>query len=263
MSPVQPGEVRRALRPEPARARRPARLRAPEARRGHPSRHHPLEPPAVLRLLPRELHAALRPGRPGRRRARRPGHELADEPRRHRARGGGDGLAPAAGRPVRRPSPASSRTRPAPPRLVALLCARERTTGHGQVRGGLQARAAPLAVYASEQAHSSIDKAALLAGFGRENLRLLPTDEAHALRPRRARGRAPPRRRRRQAPLRRRRHGRHHRHHRARPRGRASASSPAHTGPGSTSTPPSPAPPWPVPSCAGCGTASTRPTRSS
>ena len=67
--------------------------------------------------------------------------------------------------------------------LVALLCARERTTGHGQARGGLQAEAAPLVVYASEMAHSSIEKAALLAGFGRENLRLLPTDEAHALRP--------------------------------------------------------------------------------
>ena len=67
--------------------------------------------------------------------------------------------------------------------LVALLCARERTTGHGQVRGGLQAEAAPLTVYASEMAHSSIEKAALLAGFGRENLRLLPTDETHALRP--------------------------------------------------------------------------------
>ncbi len=67
--------------------------------------------------------------------------------------------------------------------LVALLCARERTTAHGQARGGLQAESAPLTVYASEMAHSSIDKAALLAGFGRENLRLLPTDEAHALRP--------------------------------------------------------------------------------
>ena len=67
--------------------------------------------------------------------------------------------------------------------LVALLCARERTTGHGQARGGLQAEATPLVVYASEMAHSSIEKAALLAGFGRENLRLLPSDEAHALRP--------------------------------------------------------------------------------
>ncbi|HZJ56498.1 MAG TPA: aminotransferase class V-fold PLP-dependent enzyme [Myxococcaceae bacterium] len=67
--------------------------------------------------------------------------------------------------------------------LVALLCARERTTGHGQGRGGLQAETAPLTVYASEMAHSSIEKAALLAGLGRDNLRLLPTDEAHALRP--------------------------------------------------------------------------------
>ena len=67
--------------------------------------------------------------------------------------------------------------------LVALLCARERTTGHSQARGGLQAEPSALTVYASEMAHSSIEKAALLAGFGRENLRLLPTDEAHALRP--------------------------------------------------------------------------------
>ncbi|HVP62261.1 MAG TPA: pyridoxal-dependent decarboxylase [Myxococcaceae bacterium] len=67
--------------------------------------------------------------------------------------------------------------------LVALLCARERTTAHGQVRGGLQAEPAPLTVYASEMAHSSIEKAALLAGFGRDNLRLLPTDAHHALGP--------------------------------------------------------------------------------
>ncbi len=67
--------------------------------------------------------------------------------------------------------------------LVALLCARERTTGHGQTRGGLQAEPAPLTVYASEMAHSSIEKAAVLAGFGRENLQLLPTDENHALLP--------------------------------------------------------------------------------
>jgi aromatic-L-amino-acid decarboxylase len=66
--------------------------------------------------------------------------------------------------------------------LVALLCARERATGHSQTRGGLQAEAAPLVVYASEQSHSSVEKAALLAGFGRKNIRAIGTDERFALR---------------------------------------------------------------------------------
>jgi aromatic-L-amino-acid/L-tryptophan decarboxylase len=67
--------------------------------------------------------------------------------------------------------------------FCALLCARERTTGFSQNRGGLQAEDAPLVVYASDQAHSSIQKGALLAGFGAAHLRLVETDEAHALRP--------------------------------------------------------------------------------
>ena len=66
--------------------------------------------------------------------------------------------------------------------FCALLCARERTTAFGQDRGGLQSEDAPLVVYASDQAHSSVPKAALLAGFGAEHLRLVETDEAHALR---------------------------------------------------------------------------------
>ncbi len=66
--------------------------------------------------------------------------------------------------------------------LVALLCARERATDHGAARGGLQAEPQPLVVYSSEHNHSSIEKAVLLAGFGRENLRLIPTDRDHALR---------------------------------------------------------------------------------
>jgi aromatic-L-amino-acid decarboxylase len=65
--------------------------------------------------------------------------------------------------------------------LVALLCARERATGLSQGRGGLQEGQPPLVVYASEMAHSSVEKAALLAGFGRDFVRFLPTDEAHAL----------------------------------------------------------------------------------
>jgi aromatic-L-amino-acid decarboxylase len=66
--------------------------------------------------------------------------------------------------------------------LVALLCARERTTGFGLARGGLQAEAKPLVVYASAHAHSSVDKAALLAGFGRENIHLVPHDDGYAMR---------------------------------------------------------------------------------
>ncbi|WP_317847392.1 DOPA decarboxylase [Pseudomonas sp. HTZ2] len=67
--------------------------------------------------------------------------------------------------------------------LVALICARERATDYALVRGGLQAQAKPLVVYVSAHAHSSVDKAALLAGFGRQNIRLIPTDEHFAMRP--------------------------------------------------------------------------------
>lgn len=66
--------------------------------------------------------------------------------------------------------------------LCALICARERTSNHEQVRKGLQSNQGPMVVYASDQAHSSIEKATLLAGFGKEHLRLIPTDEEHALR---------------------------------------------------------------------------------
>src|SRR5262249_33103130 len=66
--------------------------------------------------------------------------------------------------------------------LVALLCARERTTGYSLGRGGLQAESQPLTVYTSAQSHSSVDKAALLAGFGRMNIRVVPHDAACAMR---------------------------------------------------------------------------------
>src|SRR5712671_4341842 len=65
--------------------------------------------------------------------------------------------------------------------LCALLCARERALGFAG--GGLQGAPAALTVYASDQAHSSIEKAVRLAGFGSDHLRLVPTDDQHALRP--------------------------------------------------------------------------------
>ena len=66
--------------------------------------------------------------------------------------------------------------------LVALICARERASKFALGRGGLQGEDRALVVYASAHAHSSVDKAALLAGFGRENMRLVPSDEKNAMR---------------------------------------------------------------------------------
>ena len=67
--------------------------------------------------------------------------------------------------------------------LVALLCARERASSFSLDHGGLQGEDRPLVVYASAHAHSSVDKAALLAGFGRTHVHLVPSDEDNAMRP--------------------------------------------------------------------------------
>lgn len=67
--------------------------------------------------------------------------------------------------------------------LLALLCARERATGYSLSRGGLQAETQPLVVYTSGHSHSSVEKAALLAGFGRENLRVIEPDAQYGMRP--------------------------------------------------------------------------------
>ena len=67
--------------------------------------------------------------------------------------------------------------------LVALICARERASNYSLVKGGLQKLSSPLVVYVSAHAHSSVDKAALLAGFGRDHVRLVPADGEFAMRP--------------------------------------------------------------------------------
>lgn len=66
--------------------------------------------------------------------------------------------------------------------LVALLSARERATGGVSGTDGFAGRS-PLAVYASAEAHSSVDKAVKLAGYGLAWLRRIETDERFALRP--------------------------------------------------------------------------------
>jgi aromatic-L-amino-acid decarboxylase len=67
--------------------------------------------------------------------------------------------------------------------LVALICARERLTDYSLAQGGLQDGHRPLIVYLSRETHSSVEKAALLAGFGRHYLRFVETDAAYAIDP--------------------------------------------------------------------------------
>jgi aromatic-L-amino-acid/L-tryptophan decarboxylase len=64
--------------------------------------------------------------------------------------------------------------------LCALLAARERATGFVSNRTGLNRQ---LVAYASNQAHSSVEKAVGIAGLGRDNLRLIEVDSRFALRP--------------------------------------------------------------------------------
>jgi aromatic-L-amino-acid decarboxylase len=64
--------------------------------------------------------------------------------------------------------------------LCALLAAREQATNFASNRRGCDGK---LVAYTSSQAHSSLEKAAQIAGIGRENLRLIEVDENFALRP--------------------------------------------------------------------------------
>jgi aromatic-L-amino-acid decarboxylase len=65
--------------------------------------------------------------------------------------------------------------------LLALVSARERSTNYSAERGGLQSAPAPLVIYTSTEAHSSVLKAAALAGFGRDNVRRVSVDRDFAM----------------------------------------------------------------------------------
>jgi aromatic-L-amino-acid decarboxylase len=65
--------------------------------------------------------------------------------------------------------------------LCALIAARERATVGESNRMGCDGS---LVGYASSQCHSSIEKAFMMAGIGRSNLRLVAADERFAMRPR-------------------------------------------------------------------------------
>lgn len=64
--------------------------------------------------------------------------------------------------------------------LTAMATARERATGWRSNRVGVRE---PLVAYASTQAHSSVEKAAMVCGIGRENVRAVAVDRVYAMRP--------------------------------------------------------------------------------
>jgi aromatic-L-amino-acid decarboxylase len=64
--------------------------------------------------------------------------------------------------------------------LCALLAARERATNYASNQKGCEGR---IVAYASTQTHSSLQKAAMIAGIGISNLRLIEVDEKFAMRP--------------------------------------------------------------------------------
>jgi aromatic-L-amino-acid decarboxylase len=68
--------------------------------------------------------------------------------------------------------------------LIALAAARE-ATGIDAAAEGIAGRSdvPALRVYASQEAHSSVDKACMTLGLGRASLVKIPTDDAFALRP--------------------------------------------------------------------------------
>ncbi len=60
--------------------------------------------------------------------------------------------------------------------VVALILARERASQFSKNGPGLQGLPAPLVVYSTAQAHSSIAKAVQVAGLGNDNLRMIAED---------------------------------------------------------------------------------------
>jgi aromatic-L-amino-acid/L-tryptophan decarboxylase len=64
--------------------------------------------------------------------------------------------------------------------LCALLAARERATNYASNKRGCDGK---IVAYCSTQTHSSLEKAAMIAGIGIDNLRLIEVDENLAMRP--------------------------------------------------------------------------------
>src|ERR1044071_6816839 len=64
--------------------------------------------------------------------------------------------------------------------LCAMIAARERSTANRSNHVGCDGK---VVAYTSTQAHSSIEKAAMIAGIGRDNVRLIPVNDSFAMQP--------------------------------------------------------------------------------
>ncbi|RMG03762.1 MAG: aminotransferase class V-fold PLP-dependent enzyme [Acidobacteria bacterium] len=67
--------------------------------------------------------------------------------------------------------------------LHALAMARQRIAPETRENGLLDSNLPPLRLYCSEHAHSSVDKAAILMGFGKKSIVKIPTDELFRMNP--------------------------------------------------------------------------------
>jgi aromatic-L-amino-acid decarboxylase len=67
--------------------------------------------------------------------------------------------------------------------LCALLAAREQATEGAANTAGLTSLGKQLTLYTSDQSHSSIEKAVMVSGIGRENLRIIKSDHTGAMIP--------------------------------------------------------------------------------
>ena len=66
--------------------------------------------------------------------------------------------------------------------LTALAVARDTFLGDGARKEGVQGRTSPLILYVSEEAHSSIDKAAVILGLGLDHVRHIACDDNFRIR---------------------------------------------------------------------------------
>ena len=120
----------------------------------------------------------LRQHRPWRDRAR-----VAVEPGAHRSRRGHDRLDAPDARPVRRVERRDQRHRVNEHAGRAAVRARARVRITAWRAAACRQEAQPLVVYTSAHSHSSVEKAALLAGFGKAHVRIVPHDGSYAMRP--------------------------------------------------------------------------------